>query len=112
MNHAPARQVIGEVAARLRAPHELLHRHTGGLGFILARRRGQFFELKFELIDQPLAALGARTEQLALHLGDQQLQVLDQSLGAGEFGARLDQRGLQRIVVVGDMVSRGCHIVV
>ena len=80
-----------------------------GLGLILARRRGQFLELQFQLIEQALAALGARAEQLALHLGDHQLQVLDQRLGAGELGARLDQRRLQRIVVVGKMISCRRH---
>jgi hypothetical protein len=45
--------------------------------------------------------------QLALHLGDQQLQVLDQSLGAGQLGTRLDQHSLQRIVIVRNMI--GCR---
>jgi hypothetical protein len=76
----------------------------GSVPFILA--------VTIKLINQALAALGARTEQLALHLGDQKLLMLDQGLDAGEFSARLDQRGLQRIVAVGDMVSRGCHIVI
>ena len=109
MNDAPARQVIGKVAARLRAPHELLRRFAGGPGFLLARRCGQFFKLEFELIDQALAALGARAEQLALHLGDHQLQVLDQGLGAGQLGARLDQRGFQRILVVRNMINCRRH---
>ena len=110
MNDAPARQVIGEIAARL-VPREALHRNAGSfrLGLIRAGRRRQFLELQFELIDQALAALGAWPEQLALHLGDQKLQVLDQSFGAGEFGARLDQRSLQRIVVVGKRISCRCH---
>ena len=112
MNDAPARQVIGKVAARLRAPHELLRRFAGGAGFLLARRCGQFFKLEFELIDQALAALGARAEQLALHLGDQQLQMFDQSLGAGQLGARLDQCSLQRILVFGNVISRRCHIAI
>jgi hypothetical protein len=37
-------------------------------------------ELQFHLIDEPLAAFGARSEHLALHLGDHQLQMLDQRL--------------------------------
>ena len=53
MNDAPARQVIGKIAARL-APREALHRTAGGLGLglILAGRSGQFLELQFQLIDQ------------------------------------------------------------
>ena len=107
---APARQVVGKIAARL-GPREALHRNTGGLGLglSLARRGRQFFELQFELIDQALTAFGARAEQLALHLGDQELQVLDQGLGTRQLGAGLDQRSLQRIVIVGNMISCRCH---
>jgi hypothetical protein len=47
-------------------------------------------ELQFQLIDEPLAALGARTELLALHLRDYQLQMRDQRLRTRELGARLD----------------------
>ncbi len=110
MDDAPARQVSGEVPARP-GPREALHRDAGrlGLGRILAGRRGQFLQLQLQLIEQSLAALGARAEQLAFHLGDQQLQVLDQSLGAGQFGARLDQCSLQRILVVGKMISCRRH---
>jgi hypothetical protein len=108
MDDAPARQVSGEVPARP-GPREALHRDAGrlGLGRILAGRRGQFLQLQLQLIEQSLAALGARAEQLALHLGDHQLQVLDQSLGAGELGTRLDQRSLQLIVIVRNMI--GCR---
>ena len=66
-------------------------------------------ELQFELIDQALAALGAWPEQLALHLGDQKLQVLDQGFGAGQPRARLDQCSFQRIVVVRKRISCRCH---
>jgi hypothetical protein len=61
------------------------------------------------LIDEPLAALGARTKHLALHLGDHQLQVLDQCLCARQLGARLDQRRLQRGRIVGKMISCPSH---
>src|SRR5882724_7876600 len=88
-----------------------MRRYAGRLarGRILARGRRQFLELQFQLIEQALAALGTRAEQLALHLGDHQLQVLDQGLGAGEFGARLDQRSLQRILVVRNMINCRRH---
>jgi hypothetical protein len=110
MHDAPARQVGGEVPARL-GPLEALNRDAGrlGLGCILAGRRGQFLQLQLQLIEQALAALRARAEQLAPHLGDHQLQVLDQGLGTGQLGARLDQRGLQRILVVRNMINRRGH---
>ena len=111
MNDPPARQVIRKIAARL-ASREALYWNAGGLGLGLIRacRRRQFLELQFELIDQALAALGARAEQLALHLRDHQLKVFDQRLGAGQFGARFDQRCFQRILVVGKMmISCRCH---
>jgi hypothetical protein len=94
--------MIGKVASRL-APREALHMDACrlGPGGILARCRGQLLELQFQLIDQTLAALGARAEHLALHLGDHQLQVLDQSLGSGELGAGLNQRRLERLDLVG-----------
>ena len=111
VNDAPARQIGGKVAPRPLAPREALHldaRHLG-LRLILSRSRGQLLELQFQLIDEPLAALGARTEHLALHLRDHQLQVLDQRLGAHELGARFDQRRLQRIGVVGKMIRCRRH---
>jgi hypothetical protein len=65
--------------------------------------------LQLQLIDAPLAALGARTEYLALHLRDHQLQVLDQRFRARELGARLDQRRLQRSCVLGKMIRCPNH---
>ncbi len=110
MHDAPARQVSGEVPARP-GPREALHRDVGrlSLGRILAGRRGQFLQLQFQLIEQALAALRARAEQLAPHLGDHQLQVLDQGLGAGQLGTRLDQCRFQRILVVRNMISCRRH---
>jgi hypothetical protein len=82
----------GEVPARRRAPREArdcdLHRR--GLRVILRDCRGQLLELQLQLIEEPLATLGARTEHLALHLGDHHLQLLDQRLGAHQPGARFD----------------------
>jgi hypothetical protein len=62
MNDASARQVIRKVAACLRTPQEAVQLHAGRLGLrlILARRRSQFLELRFELINKALAALRAR----------------------------------------------------
>ena len=103
---------IGKVPPRRLAPREALQpatRAASALAVILRRSRGQFLELQFQLIDEPLAALGARSEHLALHLGDHQLKVLDQRLGARQLGARLDQRRLQRILVVGKMIGSRDH---
>jgi hypothetical protein len=61
------------------------------------------------LIEQALAALRARAKHLALHLGDHQLKVLDQRLGAGQLGVRLDQRRLQRLLVIRKMISCRRH---
>ncbi len=66
-------------------------------------------KLQFQLLDEPLAALRARTEHLALHLGDHQLKMRNHRFGAGQLGARVDQRGLQRILVVGDMIGSRDH---
>jgi hypothetical protein len=105
VDDAPARQISGKVAPRRCGPREAPHVNARRLGLILGRRRGQLLELQFQLIDQPLAALGARTEHLPLHLGDHQLQVLDQRLRAHQLGARLDQRRLQLCAVVGKIIG-------
>jgi hypothetical protein len=111
MNDPPPRQIGGKVAARRLAPREAPHLDARRLGLrlVLCRGRGEFFELELHLLDQPLAALGARTKLLALHLGDHQLQVLDQRRRAHELGARLDQRRLQRLGVVGKGISCRRH---
>ena len=111
VNDAPSRQVSREVPACRRPPHEALNLDTGRLclGLVLAGRRGQFLELQLHLVEQPLAALGARAEELTLHLGDHQLKMLDQRHGAGQLGARFRQRRLQRIHVVGQRIRRVRH---
>ena len=98
VNNPSARQVGREVAPRPRAPREALHLDARRLGLrlILARRRSQFLELQFQLIDKPLAALGARTEHRALHLRDRQLQMRNQRFRTRQLGARLNQRRFQR----------------
>ena len=111
MNKAPARQVVGKVPTRRFAPlksRNLDHRCCG-LGRRLTACRGEFLKLQFQLIEEPLALLGARTKHLTLHLGDHQLKVLDQSLGAAELGARLNQRRLEGILVVGEMIGSCNH---
>jgi len=97
-----------EVAARL-GTGEALHMDASSLrlGVVLRRGRREFLELQLQLIEQPLGALGARPEQLPLHLRNQELQMLDQCLGARELGARFDQRGLECIGVVGKRI--GCR---
>jgi len=111
MNDAPARQIGGKVAAHSLLPREAPHRDGGGLrpGLILALRCRQLLELQLHLVEQPLAALRARTELVALHLGDHQLQVLDQRLGAQQPGTRLDQRRLQRFGVFGKGIFSRRH---
>jgi len=47
---------------------------------ILARGGDEFFELQFQLLDQPGRALGALPVQFALELLDPQLKMRDQSL--------------------------------
>jgi hypothetical protein len=111
VNDAPTRQIGRKVAPRRRATLEAPYLDGLRLGFrrVLSGSRSQLLELQFQLIDEPLAALGARTEPLALHLGDHQLQVLDQRLRAGELGARLDQRRLQRVGVIGKVIGSPGH---
>ena len=109
--------------SRQRAPHRLLagdaaHRGAaqldypggdrvfGGIGF-------QLLELQFQLVEQLAAALGRLPEPLALHLGNQQLQISHHRLGPGRTGLRLLTRGalgsqcrLQRGNVVGQRFGR------
>jgi hypothetical protein len=103
MNNAPTRQIGGKIAPRRRPPREASHLHARriSLRFVLSGCRGQFLKLQFQLIDEPLTALGARAELLTLHLGDHQLQMFDQRLRAHELGAHLGQRSLERIGIVG-----------
>ena len=111
VNDASARQMIGKIATRRFVPREALNLDVRrfGLGRILAQPRGEFLELQFQLVEQSSAALRARAELLAPHLGDHQLQVRDHRLGAGEFGVRFDQRRLQRIHVVGELIRLRRH---
>ena len=103
VNNPPTRQIGRKVAPRPLAPREALHVDARRLSLrlVLARRRSQLLELQFQLIYEPLAALGTRTEHRALHLLDHQLQVRDQRFRARQLGARLYQRRLQRRRVLG-----------
>ena len=111
VNNPSARQIGRKVAPRPRAPREALHVDARRLGLrrVLARRRRQLLELQFQLINEPLAALGARTKHRALHLLDHQLQMRDQRFRARQLGTRLNQRRLQRRRVLGKMIRRLSH---
>ena len=67
--------------------------------FILGRRRHQFFELQFQLVDQPLGALTAWAMLLALEFADLQLQIRDQRFGAGQPRLRIGGVGDRRIAL-------------
>jgi hypothetical protein len=112
MDDASTRQIGGKVAPCRLAPREALDLDAPrfGLGVILPGGPGQLLELQFQLIDEPLAALGARPEHRPLHLIDQQLQVLDQRLSAHELGTRLKQRRLQGGRVLGNMIGALDHV--
>src|ERR1700730_13733532 len=68
MNNAPTRQIGRKAAPRRLAPREAPHLDARRfcLGLVLSQCCGQLLQLQFQLIDEPLAALGARTELLAL----------------------------------------------
>ena len=111
VNDAPARQIGGKVAPRRLTPREALHLDVLRLRLrlFLALGRSQLLELQLQLINEPLTALGARTEHLALHLFDHQLLVLDHRLRARELGARLNQCCLQRSDLFGKMIGALDH---
>ena len=87
-DHPLARQM-----SRQRCPHRLLageaaHRSGLGLGrlgsdLVFRGARLQLLELQFQLVEQLAAALGRLPKPLALHLGDQQLEIGHHRLGAG-----------------------------
>ena len=82
-------------ANRLRAGEgthgRLIGRRVGG-HFILGRGGLEFLELHLQLIEQLAAAFGRGAETIALHFGDQQLQMRDHRLGAGGAGFRFATR--------------------
>ena len=108
VNNAPAWKMIGKIPPRPLSPRKALYLDDARrrvLRVILPVRRDQLLELQLHLLDESLAALGAWPEHLPLHLGDHQLQVLNQRLRAHELGARLDQRRLQCGAVIGKMIG-------
>jgi len=113
---------------RKRRPHRLfagerLNRRTvsrHSVGVVLSRARRRFLELQFQLVEQLAAAFGGLPILLAPQLGDQQLVVGDQRLGAGSARFRLvarlslgGQRRFQRVKLIGRVVGRrhgtDCH---
>ena len=87
-DHPLARQMFGERLARRalagkgrdgRGPGDSLF----GGQFVLGRRGFQLFQLQLELVEQTGAALGALAEAIAVELLDPQLEMSDQSFGAG-----------------------------
>jgi TRAP transporter TAXI family solute receptor len=90
---------------------------------VLGRRSFEILELQLQLVEQPLLALVARSEQVALELLDLQPQMRDQSLRARcrgahvrHLGPRLRKLGiarqqqlLQRLDVVGEGIMRAHH---
>ena len=85
--------------SRQRAPHRPLAgeaTHRSGLRFsrpggdrVFCGTGFQILELQFQLVEQLAAALGRLPKPLALHLGDQQLEIGDHRLGAGRTSLRL-----------------------
>ena len=84
--------------------HGLGFRRGGTCGkLILARRGDEFFELQFQLLDQPRRALGALPVQFALELLDPQLEVRDQRLVGRQLRPRTGsyRLGLQPRLTLG-----------
>jgi hypothetical protein len=115
---------------RQRRPHRLAtgeaahHRVVlGGFGgrdlggdLVLRRRRLELFQLQLQLVEDLAAALGRWPEAVPLHLGDDQLQMLDHRLGARGAGfchlagrALGGQRRLQGFDVVGEYLEACRH---
>jgi hypothetical protein len=94
--------VIGERLARRLPTGERRDRRSlrGGLfgrQFVLARRRLQFFQLQFQLVQQARLAFGAHAVEVAAQLLDLQLQIRDEDLVAGDFRLGLGGIGLGSI---------------
>ena len=116
-HHHPLAWQVG----RQRCPHRFLTgkaTYCGGVRFgrpsgdlVFSGAGFQLLELQFQLIEQLAAALGRLPKPLALHLGDQQLQIGDHRFGTGRPSFRLLARhalGSQCRLQSGDIVGR-CH---
>src|SRR5882757_9060267 len=82
-------------AYRLRAgegTHGRLIWRRVGSHFILGRGGLEFLELHLQLVKQFAAAFSRSAETIALHFGDQQLQMRDHRLRAGGTGLRFATR--------------------
>lgn len=115
VDHALARQVLGQRPAGRLAPLERRHRHALWRGDLFRRLRLslcllQLEQLQLELIDQRVA-LRRLAEPLMLQLGDPVLELLDlQRLVANLRAIRLplgQQHCLQRLDVVRKRFSGG-----
>ena len=100
-----------------RTHRRVVVRRGGGSDFILGRGRFEFLELHLQLVEQLAATFRRGAEPIALHLGDQQLQMRNHRLrtrGAGlELAARRtlgEQRRLERVDVIGKRVGGGVHV--
>src|SRR5215212_5828261 len=92
--------------------HALGFRCRGLRGkLILGRRGDEFFELQFQLLDQPRRALGALPVQFALELLDPQLEVRDQRLVGRQLRPRTGsyRLGLQPRLTLGLQRRQGTH---
>ena len=84
--------------------------------FVLGRTRLQLLELQLHLIEQALPAFGGLPKPVALHLGDQELQMRHHRLGAGSAGLGLlagralaRERCFQRVDLVWYRHQRDCR---
>jgi hypothetical protein len=78
--------------AREGANNRLVRCRVGGGRFIFGRGGLEFLELHLQLIEQLAAAFGRGAKAVALHFGDQQIQMRDHRLGARGTGFRLAAR--------------------
>ena len=116
VDHALARQMLGQRPARRLAPRERLHRHALRRGDLFRRLRLglillQLEQLQLELIQQR-PSLRRLAEPLMLQLGDPVFELLDPQRLVTKLGAmRLplgQQHRLQRLDVVGQRFIGWC----
>jgi hypothetical protein len=105
-------------------PHRLgtgerTHRRVAGCGggdFVLSRRCLEFLELHLQLVEQLATTFRRGAEPIALHLGNQQLQMRNHRLDIGRAGLELlpcrafgQQRRLQRVDVIRKRLGCTAH---